>query len=448
MKMKDSGVEWIGAIPEGWEVPKLLNCLRTKISDGPHETPNYIDKGIPFISVDSLNDSEYVDLSIVNRFISEEDYIEYSKKAKLEENDILFSKAATIGKTAIVHKDEKFMIWSPIAIVKANERIDNRFLYFLLNYEGLITYISNLGSVNTQINVGMKELEQAKIPLPPKETQQKIATYLDEKCSQIEKTIQNQQQVIEKLKAYKQSLITEAVTGKVKIQNGKVVGKYEQYKDSGVEWIGEIPSGWTRTNFSRIILDTRNGISRRDLNVSEGNVVLKLKNITSEGNISTEELNRILLTKEEIENYSLKEGDFLFVRVNGSRNLVGKCAIYHNIEPIVGFNDHIIRVRFNLNVSDVSFLKYYLLCSLAKYDISNHIKTSAGQFTISSEDLRDMQVLLPPKEEQKTIAEYLDKTCATIDSAIEQKQKLIEKLTEYKKSLIYECVTGKRKVSE
>ena len=81
-------------------------------------------------------------------------------------------------------------------------------------------------------------------PMRNKETQQKIASYLDSKCSKIEKTIQNQQQVIEKLKAYKQSLITEAVTGKIKIENGKACGEYESYKDSGVEWIGRIPSGW------------------------------------------------------------------------------------------------------------------------------------------------------------------------------------------------------------
>ncbi len=80
--------------------------------------------------------------------------------------------------------------------------------------------------------------------LPPKSTQQRIASYLDKKISKIEETIQNQHQVIEKLKAYKQSLITEAVTGKIKIQNGQVCGKYQSYKDSGVEWIGMIPREW------------------------------------------------------------------------------------------------------------------------------------------------------------------------------------------------------------
>ena len=101
-EMKDSGVAWIGKIPKEWDTTKLLYCLRHPICDGPHETPELVSNGIPFISVDSLNDSKEVDLSIAKKQISEELYLEYSKKAKLEEGDILFSKAATIGKTAIV----------------------------------------------------------------------------------------------------------------------------------------------------------------------------------------------------------------------------------------------------------------------------------------------------------------------------------------------------------
>ena len=120
-QMKDSGIEWIGQIPESWDTAKLLYLLRKPISDGPHETPEVLNEGIPFISVDSLNDTEDIDFSVVKKFISEEQYVEYQRKANLEEGDILFSKAATIGKTAIVKK-EKFMVWSPLAIIKVDQK--------------------------------------------------------------------------------------------------------------------------------------------------------------------------------------------------------------------------------------------------------------------------------------------------------------------------------------
>ena len=116
-EMKDSKITWMKEIPITWKTPKLLHVLRSKISDGPHETPTYVDRGIPFISIDSLNNDKNINFSTCKRYISEEDYKKYSSKTNLEEGDILFSKAATIGKTAIVG-NERFMIWSPLAIIK------------------------------------------------------------------------------------------------------------------------------------------------------------------------------------------------------------------------------------------------------------------------------------------------------------------------------------------
>ncbi|MDO5151166.1 MAG: restriction endonuclease subunit S, partial [Oscillospiraceae bacterium] len=233
-EMKDSGIVWIGEIPQNWKTTKLLNVLRCPISDGPHETPELVtENGIPFISVDSLNSTKSVDLSIVKKFISQELYEEYNKKTNLEKNDILFSKAATIGKTAIIG-DEKFMVWSPLAIIKVNKDNCVDYIYYLLNSEELIKHISLMGSYNTQINVGMRNLERAPIPVPLLSEQQKIADFLDTQCSKVDTLIANQQSQIEKLKSYKQSLITEVVT--------KGLDKNVHMKDSGVEWIGEIAS--------------------------------------------------------------------------------------------------------------------------------------------------------------------------------------------------------------
>ncbi|NLJ72914.1 MAG: restriction endonuclease subunit S, partial [Syntrophomonadaceae bacterium] len=250
-EMKDSGIEWLGMIPQEWEVTSLRQSLEKPITDGPHETPKYVDVGVPFISVDSLsNSSKIVNLDIVNKFISEEKFNEYNKKTQLKKNDILFSKSATIGKVAIVD-DRKFMTWSPLAIIKSDaKKIYYKLLYYILSSERYINHITSLSNLNTQLNIGMKVLEKSKLATSPDLTeQQKIANFLDIKTAQLESIISKKQLLIEKLEEAKKSLITEVVTGKVKIIEGQMVKrKPEEMKDSGIEWLGMIPQEWEVTS--------------------------------------------------------------------------------------------------------------------------------------------------------------------------------------------------------
>lgn len=273
--------------------------------------------------------------------------------------------------------------------------------------------------------------------LPPLNTQRRIADYLDRKCSQIDAIIARQQEVIEKLKAYKLSVITEAVT--------KGLNPHAPMKDSGVEWIGEIPEHWNLIKATRIIISTQNGLTRRDLDKSSGQLVLKLRNISSTGEIDYEYQNRIELTNQELETYCLKDGDFLFVRVNGSKSLVGKCAIFYSVGENVAYNDHIIRVRISGRCIE-KFFFWFLLSTCGKVEIDLHTSTSAGQYTISGEGLRDIRMVLPPRTEQIEIDVFLSKVCSNIDKLIIRKQTAIDKLAAYKKSLIYEVVTGKKEV--
>src|SRR5699024_7577010 len=150
-EMKYSGVEWIGEIPKGWKVTKLRNCSRTPITDEPHETPRYVDEGIPFISVNAITGDGTFIRHVANR-ISECDARIYNNKSNLEVGDILFTKAATIGKIAIVDVVD-FMIWSPIAVIKSNKSMYNHFLKYVFMCNGFLSHVSNLGTKNTQINV-------------------------------------------------------------------------------------------------------------------------------------------------------------------------------------------------------------------------------------------------------------------------------------------------------
>lgn len=407
--MKNSGIEWIGEIPVGWIRTSLLNMLSAKISDGPHETPVLLDKGIPFISVDSLNNSENIDFSVVKKFISEEDYLRYYKKADLTKGDILFSKAATIGKTAIVG-DEKFMVWSPIAIIKPNiSRCDNKYIYYVLNCSGLIKQISLMGSHNTQINVGMRELEKVQIPVPPLTEQYHIADFLDEKCAKIDAVIEKQKQVIEKLKEYKLSVITEAVT--------KGLDPTVPMKDSGVEWIGEIPNEWQTIKLKYL------------LTIKSGDA-FDVSNLIDNGNYP------VFGGGEQIgycDAYNTEENNILIGRVGA------RCGCITLTKQKSWATDNALIVS---SFCEAKYL-YYLLVSVNL----NKLNTANAQPLITGTKVKNCTVVYFDNEKtQQDIVSFLDEKCSEIDSAIVKKQSIIEKLTEYKKSLIYEVVTGKKEV--
>ena len=434
-EMKDSGIEWIGEIPKDWKTCKLLYCLRQSICDGPHETPKFIEQGIPFISVDSLNDTKEVNLDIVKRFISEGDYNNYMTKARLENGDILFSKSATIGKTAIVGK-EKFMIWSPLAVLKNSPKICNRdYLYYLLNCEHLITSIRLSGSYNTQANVGMRQIEKAQITLPRLETQDKITSYLDSKCSKIDDIIEKQQSVIEKLKAYKQSIITEAVT--------KGLNPDVPMKDSGVEWIGEVPEHWKVKKLKYVGKFVNGYAFPSNAFKNSGTLVMKISNIQPM-KIIWDEKSFVDKKYEDLTSYCVHKGDLVFALTRPIINGGIKTAIANNHETVL-LNQRNAMFKGNREIS--TKWQYYLMQSkMFIQEFALYIDGTGQQPNISTNEISNIKVMLPDLKEQKQIADYLDQKCSAIDSTIANKQALIEKLTAYKKSLIYEVVTGKKEV--
>ena len=439
-KMKDSGIEWIGEIPEGWSVSKVLHCLSMPITDGPHTTPILYDTGIPFVSAEAVScGNGRIDFSHIRGYISEQFYKECCQKYVPEIDDIYMIKSgATTGRVAIVDTTRVFTIWSPLAVFRCNKDcMLPKFLYYYLQSPAFQKEVEFGWTFGTQQNVGMRSLEQMKVCVPQLNKQDTIANYLDYQCTQIDLLLQKALTSIEEYKKLKQAVITQAVT--------KGVRGEREMKDSGVEWIGEIPKEWDIIKSSRIIKATQNGLSRRDLEKSEGQIILKLKNITSDGKIDYSFLNRITLSQNELNTYALTTGDFLFVRVNGSKSLVGKCAIFEAISEIVAYNDHIIRVKLSNQCYNRFFL-WYLYSCCGKAEIDLHTSTAAGQYTISGDGLRDITLVFPPIDEQKEIADYLDAKCAEIDGLIAKKEQLVKELEGYKKSLIYEVVTGKREV--
>lgn len=217
--MRDSEIVFVDKIPSHWKETKTLRLLSMPITDGPHETPDGLDDGIPFISADAVSDG-YINFDNKWGYISQKYYEECCKKYIPQKYDIYMIKSgASTGRTAIVETDEIFTIWSPLAVFRANTNIIlPYFLLYVLRSDYYQKQVENKWSFGTQQNIGMRVLEKLLISYPPITEQQAIADYLDEKCADIDSLIQTKQSKIDSLKEYKKSIIYEYVTGKREVE--------------------------------------------------------------------------------------------------------------------------------------------------------------------------------------------------------------------------------------
>ena len=215
---KDSGVAWLGQVPAHWELKRLKNCLRNKITDGPHTTPEFINEGIPFLSVDGIQNGELTFDKC--RYISITDHQEFKKKAHPKRDDILMGKAASTGKIARVKVDFEFSIWSPLALINLDLTVVNVcFMEYSLKSSLAQFQIEQLCTMNTQKNISMDEIPNIKLPLPPLAEQQAIAAFLDRECARIDALIERAEQAIVLLRERRSALIAAAVTGQIRVGN-------------------------------------------------------------------------------------------------------------------------------------------------------------------------------------------------------------------------------------
>lgn len=218
-EMKDSGVEWLEKIPVTWCVSKLKHLVATRITDGPHETPTLVDEGVPFLSAEAIVDSK-ISIPNMRGYITEEQYDIYAKKSRVCREDILFCKSgSTTGKSALVKSNIKFAIWSPLAIIRANtKKINIINLFYVIQSSYFRVQVENYWSFGTQPNIGMGTLENLYIPYSTNNQEQhNICEYLEKNIESIDRLINKVINQINYLKEAKQSLISEAVTGKIEI---------------------------------------------------------------------------------------------------------------------------------------------------------------------------------------------------------------------------------------
>ncbi len=419
--MKSSGVEWIGEIPEDWEV-KRGKELFFEINDRCKNPENF-----PLLSV-----SEYYGVAPKSEKIDEGDFITHAETLdgyKICQKGDIVQNIMLAWKRATGMSNYEGLISPAYCIYRPYKDIDSKYYHYLFRtnvYADLFKQFST-GIIDSRLRLYPTKFLSLKYVYPPKSTQQRIASYLDKKCSKIEETIQNQQQVIEKLKAYKQSLITEAVTGKIKIQN-----EIPDFKYCNLGFIAEFKNGlnYNASDF---------GTEVKFLGVGDFQNYLVLNDESMFSNI---------ITDTEIEDdYYLKSGDIIFVRSNGSKELVGRATMVDNIDFKVTYSGFCIRLR-NKEPQKINnkFLLYFFRSDHFRNELQR-LSQGSNISNINQDLLAHIKIPLVEMRFQESVIDFLNKKCTAIDTAIEQKQKLIEKLTEYKKSLIYECVTGKKEVN-
>jgi type I restriction enzyme, S subunit len=216
--MRDSGIEWIGEIPEHWEVVPVKRALRIPICDGPHTTPQLLTEGVPFISAEAIKEGE-IDFNKMRGYISQKDHDEFCRKYTPEVNDIYMVKSgATTGNLARNKTSNDFSIWSPLAVFRANtDYIYPEVLELILSSSFFKTGVELKWSYGTQQNIGMGVLSNLPIIIAPRDEQKDIVVHIESHSAKIRQAAANAKQSIAKLKEYKATLINAAVTGKIKV---------------------------------------------------------------------------------------------------------------------------------------------------------------------------------------------------------------------------------------
>lgn len=427
-KMKYSGIEWIGEIPEDWEVGRIGELYTER--------------------KEKVSDKDFMPLSVTMKGI--------------------LPQLASAAKSD-AHDDRKLVRKGDFAI---NSRSDRRGSCGISNYDGSVSLINTIltprnnmnpnyynwlfhttlfadefykwghGIVDDLWTTNWSDMKNITIPVPLVTAQQQIADFLDDKVVEIDSVISKTRETIEEYKKLKQSIITELVTGKVKIENEKVCGKYDTYKDSGIEWIGEIPSEWSviRTKFISDSMSKGNGITKEQIVQNGDSPCVRYGEIYSKYNHSFSncitKTNKSMYTNLQYFSY----GDILFACTGELPEEIGKNIVFLGKEDCLAGGD-IIVMKHSQNPS---FLNYV-------YNSYGQTQKSLGKTKlkvvhISATEIANIFVALPSLPEQHQIADFLDKKCSEIDKLITKKEQLVVELEAYKKSLIYEVVTGKKEV--
>ena len=417
--MKDSGIEWIGTIPDTWEVQRFKNVMHKDKKICEH----YQGQDIISLTMNGVIKRDLENPS--GKMPTTWDGYQF-----VEPEDLLLCLFDIDVTPRCVGLVKDAGLTSPAySRFKVHKGYYNAYYDYLLRWiddEKIFIHLSK----NLRSSLSEDDFGAIHTIVPPLPEQQKIAAFLDKQCSEIDAVLTKTKESIEEYKLLKNAIITQAVT--------KGIRPNRKMKDSGIEWIGEIPEEWEVRKIKHEGT-ARNGLTYAPTDVcdeKEGTLVLRSSNIQDNKLI----LDDCVFVNTEIKKeLFVKENDILICSRNGSAKLIGKNALLPpKLNATFGAFMLIYRCKNPL------YIRYVLSSDIFSYYLGNFLTVSVNQLTIGN--FNEIQFPLPQKHEQSEIVEYLDKKCSQIDTLITKKEQLITELETYKKSLIYEYVTGKKEV--
>lgn len=417
---KHSGIEWLGEIPQSWEVRKLEFCF--------YESDERCgDKNYELLSVTQSSGIVKQNDLIEKKDISNDDKTKY-KVVPL--NAIAYNKMRMWQGALGLNNIQEGIISPAYVVAIPKKHIFPSFAFYLFKTQNMIEEFGRFsyGLCSDMNSLRYEDFKNIQIPLPPLEEQKAIAEFLDKKCDKISQFIESKQKLITLLQEKKQALINEAVT--------KGLNPNIEFKNSNIEYLGEIPHHWEAVKV-KYVATTNIGLvydpSEITTNENIGYPVLRANNIQN-GKIDYKD---VIYVAKKIDDKQLAiSGDLLMCVRNGSENLLGKTAKIENNNFSFGAFTAIIRSDFN------NYLYWIFQTEMLKKSISSFI-VSIGIGQISQDDIKNFKIPLPPLQEQKAIAEFLDTQITKIDLTIEKTKQQITYIKEYKTSLINQAVCGR-----
>ena len=420
-KMKDSGIEWIGEIPEGWEVGQigqLYSERRTKVSDKDYPPLSVTMKGI----LPQLSTAAKTDAHDDRKLVCKGDFA-------------INSRSDRRGSCGISEQDGSISLINTVLQPRGEM---NPGYYNWLFHTSMFAdefYKWGHGIVDDLWTTGWSDMKKIGVPVPSKCEQKQLAEHLNFECSNIDSILSKTRSSIEEYKKLKQAVITQAVT--------KGVRGEREMKDSGVEWAGLVPLHWGVTKIGSIGQTSSGATPLRSKEASffDDATIRWVRTLDLNDGLvydSSEKITELALASSAC---SIMPKGTVCVAMYGGAGTIGKCGL---LMSDCATNQAVCSIVCNRKIVSPIFLLMQLL-ALKPYWMKYAVGTRKDP-NISQDVVARMKILIPPLDEQKEIADYLDAKCAEIDKLIAKKEQLVKELEIYKKSLIYEVVTGKREV--